>query len=103
MALSSPCFSQSFDPVAVYEVTGTWLNEREEESKIANEALKNSKAENELLKKASTDREAKLTAASEQLSEALTLSQNSEAEALRNSIIIGVVSGLVGIVAGLLL
>lgn len=69
-------FSQSFEDSKVYQVQGSWLNERQKESKIANEALTNSKEENERLKKLSDDREAKLTEVSRQLSEALTLTKN---------------------------
>jgi hypothetical protein len=49
--LSLPAFGQSFDPEATYEVTGAWLNERETESRMANEALRTAKNENEGLRK----------------------------------------------------
>lgn len=87
--LSPLAYSQSFDPEAVYEVTGAELNELEKSLTTAKSELTQSKSELTVLSE-------RLTTASESLKE-------SEAEAIRNSIIIGVVTGLVGLVAGLLL
>ena len=102
---------QSFDPKETYEVTGAWLIERQNESKIANEALKNSKAENELLQQKigalqkkldqdSTDREARLTEVSTQLKEASMLFQRLQNEALSREIVIGGVAIAVGFAVG---
>lgn len=98
---------QSFDPSAVYEIQGAWLNERQAESKIANEALKNSLAENEALKLKIkelseklaldlVDRGAILTEVSKQLTEASTLLKRLRDEALSREIVIGVVAAGVG-------
>lgn len=111
LAVSLSLYSQSFDPGETYEVSGAWLNERESESKTANEALKNSKAENEKLqkkideieKKSEADLKAKdenLTEVSKRLKEASTLIQNSQNEALRNSLMIGGACLLVGFCIG---
>lgn len=110
--LALPLSGQSFDPSAVYEVTGAWLIERQAESKTANEALTNSKTENEQLRKKiaelsrkletdSTDRQAKLTEVSRQLNEASTLLKKSQSEALSRDIVVGLVALSAGALAGM--
>ena len=109
--LALPLSGQSFEPSAVYEVTGTWLNERESESRTANEALKNSKAENERLLRKIDELSAKyeadlkardesLTEVSRQLSEASTLIQNSQNEALAAKAWVAAGGFTVGVLVG---
>jgi len=105
--------SPSFDPKALYEVTGAELNSLTQDLQTAKNELTNLREENKKLrsesdelKKDSADKTKLLAELKTQLTTASELSKQSQSEALRNSIIaggLGIAFGVVLTVATFLL
>lgn len=93
---SSPLSGQSFEPSAIYEVTGTELNRLEMDLKIANEKLETLQMRNEQLEKDSENKVKQLEKLEAQLKTVYQSWKASENEALKNNIIVGAIALAIG-------
>ncbi len=95
---------QSFDPSAVYEVTGAEMNRLEADLRTAQNELAKSKAENERLQKKIDadliDGQTALTGLQTQLQTVSQSWERSKQEALSREIVIGGVAAVVGFAVG---